>query len=339
MAVILNYLGILMAGILLLGLVLWVNQKVAIRRLRNNFPAPGRLVDVQGRQMHLNCSGSRAAPEAPTVVIDAGNASYSLDWSGIQHSLETTYRVCTYDRSGYGWSEPSTGPRDADHIVEELHSLLQAAGETAPFLLIGHSLGGLHAQLFAARYPAEAAGLIMIESPGARIQNDAYRQFTIGTQRTMRFLTASGLLRVLAQFMGSQALPAGAVNLHEYEREAYLQMLLDPRQYETALAENESIFASAQQVEAALAGEYPLGDTPLIVLTSAQIDVPEGNNPFQTRRVPVERKAIAQQAVLANLSTCGVQHIVPDSGHLMQHDAPEAILAAVQEMTQTLSRE
>ncbi len=334
MSAILNYLGILMAGIMLFGLLLWVNQKVEIRRLRNNFPAPGRLVNVQGRQMHLNCSGSKPAPEAPTIVIDAGNASYSLDWSGIQHSLESTYRVCTYDRSGYGWSEPSASTRDADQIVEELHSLLRTAGETAPFLLIGHSLGGLHMQLFAARYPSEVAGVILIESPGTTIQNDAYRQFTIGLQRTMRFLTATGLLRVLAPFMGSQALPAGAANLHGYEQEAYLQMLLDPRQYETALAENENLLISTNQLEAALTGEHPLGDKPLIVLTSSLIDVPEGSNPFRTQRVPVEPQAIAQQTALANLSTRGVQHVVPNSGHLMQHDAPEAILAAVQEIAQ-----
>lgn len=327
-----RFLGILMASIVLLGLIVWSNQKVAMRNVRNNFPAPGKLIDVNGHKMHLYCLGSKRMPAEPTIIIDAGNASYSLDWSGIQHSLKSMYRVCTYDRSGYGWSESSGDPRDADHVVNELHSLLQAAEENRPFLLVGHSLGGLHMQLFTVRYRSEVAGLVLVESPGTEIQNDPYRQYTIGSQQTMLFLSTSGLLRVLAPFMDSQSLPVGAVNLGKYEQEAYLQLLLDPQHYATALAENKNIYVSAKQVETALAGEHPLGDMPLIVLTSGMIDVPEENNPFRTQRIPAEPRAIAQQATLVHLSTPGKQHVVPNSGHLMQHDAPDAILTAIQEM-------
>jgi pimeloyl-ACP methyl ester carboxylesterase len=158
--------GLFIGLLVLFVLVLWVNQRAAIQQVRRDFPAPGQLFNVQGNVIHLNCSGSsRLAHKAPTVVIDAGNASYSLDWSNLQRSLPSTYRVCTYDRPGYGWSKPSGNPRDADHIVEELHSLLQAAGEAGPYLLVGHSLGGLNMQLFAARYTDEVAGLILIEPP------------------------------------------------------------------------------------------------------------------------------------------------------------------------------
>lgn len=332
-------LGILMAVVVSLGLMLWVNQKVALRNARNNYPAPGKLIEVDGHKMHLLCSGSKRMPTDPTIIIDAGNASYSLDWRGIQRSLESNYHVCTYDRSGYGWSEPSPSPRDADHSVNELHSLLQVAEEMPPYVLVGHSLGGLHMQLFATRYVSEVAGLILVESPGAAVQNDPYRQYTIGSQRTMLFLTDSGLLRVLAPLMGGDSLPAGASNLTEYEQDAYLQFLLDPQHYQTALAENENIFTSAKQLEAALTGEHPLGDMPLIILTSGQMDVPEGGNPFRTKRSPVEPQALAQQAALIDLSTRGKQQVVLHSGHLMQHDAPDAIISAVQELSQTVSRD
>ena len=339
MSILLGGLGILLAVVLMFGLVLWVNQRVAIKRVRNDFLAPGKLFTIQGHTMHLNCSGNKALQKVPTIVFDAGNASFSLDWSNLQHCLKSSYRVCTYDRSGYGWSEPSGNPRDADHIVEELHSLFLASGETTPYLLVGHSLGGLHMQLFTARYPDEVAGLILVESPGTNIQKDAYQQqaqVTIGSQRVMHFLTASGLLRVLGPLMGNQTLPAGAANLPDGERDAYLQLLLDPQHYETALAENENIFHSAEQVKAALTGDHPLGDMPLIVLTSGMVDVPDGNNYFSTRRIPVEPQAIEQQAALASLSTRGRQIIVADSGHLMQHDAPEVITSAISDLTQSL---
>ncbi len=337
MSTLLTGFGIVLAAVLLIGLALWINQMVAIRRVRNDFPAPGKLFTVQGRAMHLNCSGSMPGLNAPTIVIDAGNGSYSLDWSNIQHRLASSYRVCTYDRPGYGWSELSRSPRDADHIVEELHSLLQAAGEPGPYLLIGHSLGGLHMQLYTARYPDEVAGLLLVESPGANLQNDAayqqQAQITTGTYKTMRFLTASGLLRVLGPLIGSQTLPAGAASLPAREQEVYVQLLLDPRHYETALAEKENNLRSAEQLKAALEqSNHPFGDLPLIVLTAGMIDVPEGNNPFATRRIPVEPGVIAQQADLATLSTQGKRQIVPNSGHLMQHDDPEAILKAINDL-------
>jgi pimeloyl-ACP methyl ester carboxylesterase len=330
-------LGLMLAAMLLLGFALFANQKIANRRVREDFPAPGRLFSVQGHEMHLNCSGHRHSENSPVILIDAGNASYSLDWWEIQHSLEPAFRVCTYDRPGYGWSEVNGNPRHALHATEELHSLLEIAGEMSPYLLLGHSLGGLHMQLFALTYRDEVVGLILVESPGAKLDTGSFlktSQMTLSSHRAMRLLATSGLLRAIGPLLGDQTLPAGAEGLPEREREAYLLLLLDPQHYETAIAEMENLPLSLDQLASQSQGEFPFGDLPLVVLTSGMIDVPVGNNPFTSRRMPVEPGAIAQQAALAGLSISGVQQVVPASGHLMQHDAPEAIITVIRDLAQ-----
>src|SRR5215212_8299660 len=107
---------------------------------RNRNPPPGEFYTVRGRQMHLVCSGTGS----PTVIIEVAASASWLGWERVQDQLSRTTRVCTYDRAGHGWSEPRSGPRDAQTIVAELHELLNAAGVQRPLVLAGHSAGGLY---------------------------------------------------------------------------------------------------------------------------------------------------------------------------------------------------
>ena len=125
--------------------------------LRNN-PPPGRLVELNGRQVHLLCSGEGA----PTVILEAGAGS--LAWMSVFSEIAELTRVCTYDRPGYGWSEPASSPRTAETIVQELKMLLQAADIKPPYVLSGHSLGGLLMQLYAARFPNDFEGVVLVDS-------------------------------------------------------------------------------------------------------------------------------------------------------------------------------
>ena len=117
-------LGVILLVLILVLAGLSINQGIAVSKLRENFPAPGHLVEVEGHLIHIYCIGRGS----PTVVIDAGNGSFSLEWMPIQETLSSEGRVCTFDRSGYGWSEPGPEPRDGLQVVSELHALLQAAG-------------------------------------------------------------------------------------------------------------------------------------------------------------------------------------------------------------------
>jgi pimeloyl-ACP methyl ester carboxylesterase len=125
------------------------------------FPGPGRMVSVDGHRLHLNCTGEGS----PTVVLEAGGGYTSVEWSAwIQPKLSDHTRVCAYDRAGMGWSKPSPKPMDATQISGELHVLLQEARVGGPYVLVGHSLGGLYSRVYAERYPEEVAGMVLVDS-------------------------------------------------------------------------------------------------------------------------------------------------------------------------------
>jgi len=125
------------------------------------FPPPGRMVLVGDHRLHLHCAGSGG----PTVVIEAGAGGWSVHSRRLQSALAGSVRVCTYDRAGLGWSESGPGAYDIAASGRELHDLLRAANEPLPVVLVGHSLGANIAGWYAASYPADVAGAMLID-PG-----------------------------------------------------------------------------------------------------------------------------------------------------------------------------
>src|SRR5206468_1586863 len=126
------------------------------------YPAPGKLVDVGGHRLHLNVKGERTA--APTVVLEAGMGSMSSNWAWVRDDLARDGRVVSYDRAGLGWSDRSEGPIDAATGADELHAVLRAAGIGPPYILAGHSYGGLVVRMFADRYRADVAGMVLVDA-------------------------------------------------------------------------------------------------------------------------------------------------------------------------------
>src|SRR5947207_3172616 len=118
------------------------------------FPPPGKLIDVGGWRLHLNCTGEVRAPQ-PTVILESGSGDFSVEWSLVQPGVAKFAHVCSYDRAGDGWSELGPHPRTMHQIVYELHTLLERAGVKPPFALVGHSYGGWIVRLYAATYPSE----------------------------------------------------------------------------------------------------------------------------------------------------------------------------------------
>src|SRR5262245_65150762 len=143
------------------------------------FPPPGQLVDVGGWHLHINCSG-RIRPMQPTVVLEAGAGDFSVEWSLVQPDVAKFARVCSYDRAGDGWSDLGPHPRTLRQIVYELHTLLDKGGVKPPFVLVGHSYGGWLVRLYASTYPAEVAGMVLVEA-GA---DDPWRIIPDGQMRT-----------------------------------------------------------------------------------------------------------------------------------------------------------
>jgi pimeloyl-ACP methyl ester carboxylesterase len=137
-----------------------IYQAIATELAERAYPPPGEMVDMGGYSLHINCVGQGS----PTVLLDAGSGLFSAQWVRVQREVSGTTRVCAYDRAGMGWSEMGPDPRDARRITGELHTLLGKAGIEGPYVLVGHSFGGMYMQTYAARYPDEVAGVALVDS-------------------------------------------------------------------------------------------------------------------------------------------------------------------------------
>jgi hypothetical protein len=136
------WLSRIVAGLVILSLFGAVFESVSEVSDKRAYPPPGQMVDLGGYRLHIDCKGTGS----PTVVIEAGLGDWSTAWGIVQTEVAKTTRVCTYDRAGSGWSESGPLPRDANQFANELQTLLQKANLPGPFLLVGHSLGGLPGQ-------------------------------------------------------------------------------------------------------------------------------------------------------------------------------------------------
>lgn len=133
---------------------------VAARGDRAEFPPRGELYNVGGHRLHIDCIGTGE----PTVVLFNGLGGTTSMWARVVDEVSATTRVCAYDRAGQGWSDDVDSPQDGVAVADDLHTLLQAAGETGPFVLAGHSAGGAYAMVYADRYPNDVAGMVLLDS-------------------------------------------------------------------------------------------------------------------------------------------------------------------------------
>ncbi len=150
----------LVIGLFALAFIGATYQAIATQIAQRTYPPPGKMVDVNGRLMHINCIGEGS----PTVVLEAASPGMSAGWVRVQQQLAKTTRVCAYDRGGMAWSESGPKPRDAEQISNELRTLLDNAGIKGPYVLAGHSYGGLYARVYADRHPEEVAGVVLVDS-------------------------------------------------------------------------------------------------------------------------------------------------------------------------------
>ena len=150
----------LVIGLVALGVIGVIYQAFGTEIYRRIYPPPGELVDVGGHSLHINCVGEGS----PTVILESGSGATSVDWANIQPEVANTTRVCAYDRAGSGWSEPGPGPGDPQQIAGELHTLLGNAGIDGPYVLVGHSFGGLYVRMYAELYPNEVEGMVLVDS-------------------------------------------------------------------------------------------------------------------------------------------------------------------------------
>jgi pimeloyl-ACP methyl ester carboxylesterase len=244
-----------------MGAAAAVQQALTVRD-RRRFPPPGLLVNVDGHQMHLQVRGPDI--DGPTVVLDAGMGSFSPNWHWVQVELAPTVKSVAYDRAGLGWSRPSRRQRDAQTIAMELRDALREAGIEPPYVLAGHSFGGLPVRAFADLYPELTAGLVLVDASHpdqwVRWPTPHAAQILEVSQRIVGWLGWFGLLRVLNL---SRRISAGLPARQAAELRAGAAL---PGYAATEAAQIRSWSVSREQLRAAA----PLDDLPLAVLAVSE---------------------------------------------------------------------
>lgn len=298
-------------------------QTIATEQDQAAYPPPGQLVDVGGHRLHIQCVGAGS----PTVVTESGLGGTSLDWSLVQPSVAQTTRICTYDRAGFGWSEPGPSPRTSGRIVEELRSLLAGAGIAGPYVLVAHSVGGLHAQLFASRYAAAVAGLVLLDpTPAAYLaslepaaQRDAAPP--MDQLRMLQLMQPIGLTRLLG------LTPPMPLQKFSPEQQRQVRALSSKPALWSALYEEGAAYQS--DLAEALAAAPLRADMPLVVLLRGLVEGP----PDQ------DAAGKAANADLARRSTRGQLVIAERSHHHIQLDRPDLVIDAINQVVESVRAE
>ena len=307
-------------------------------------PAPGRLVDIGGVRLHLACAGEGR----PTVVLEAALGASSISWSLVQPGLARLTEVCSYDRAGFGWSDPGPMPRTARRIASELYTLLGRAGLPPPYLLVGHSFGGIVTRVFARAYPEVVAGMVFVDPAhpedwvtpapkertridrGTRLCRHGAAAARVGLARAVVALGSAGLVsaaRGMARIISrgqlsreDEGILAPIWKLPPEARRPLAGFWTHPKFFEALGSQIESICVSSREALDAESSGY--GDLPLVTISSS--------DPGEYR--------LRQQEALARLSTRGRHVVASRSGHWVPLDQPQLVIDIVTEMVEEIRR-
>ena len=327
----LKWLGIALVALLLVVLVGGgTYQWVATSHDLTRYPPPGKLIDVKGRMMHIHCLGNGT----PTVVIEQGLGSLSLEWQEIHHRIAELTRVCSYDRAGMGYSEPIGHPTRASEVAERLHLLLQGADISDDLVLVGWSAGGVYIREFFGAYPDQVKAMVFVDSSheqqGVRLP-ELEQSGGSGFWRLARYLAPVGLLRISGVVRGQvENVPVG-----DELREQLLALYHQSHAVGTLLNESS---AFEQDINSPNPPES-LGDLPLIVLSQGKpVELSDEMPPNITLEYLLESHEVWNQLQieLASLSSRGSRIVAVESGHRIHSDQPDLLVDAVGELVQVV---
>ncbi len=308
-----------MLGLLAFGFVIaiagTIYENISEARDRRANAMPGKLFGAGGHKMHIDCAGQGS----PTVILESGLGDTYVSWRKVQPQIAQFSRACSYDRAGLGYSDPSSRPRTSKVIAEELHALLQAAGVTPPYVLVGHSLGGFNVRLYASLYRNEVAGMVLVDASHPDQENRFPPELKnmegtwLREAEFLEFSTPFGMPRLMGLCDEEPVQRAAECNFHTARE---------------GVAELKAFTESAAQTAATAS----LGDIPLAVL-SHDPDKPSSELPPDLA-TPTNDVWEKMQEELAHLSTRGSQMIAKNSAHYIQIDRPDVVVDAVRKVVE-----
>jgi pimeloyl-ACP methyl ester carboxylesterase len=271
---------------------------------RRNHPAPGDLIDVGGFKMHLFCTGQGS----PTVILETLSGGTSSYWGWVQPEVAKVTRVCVYDRAGRGWSEPDPEPITLARTVRNLHTLLANARVEGPYVLVGHSIGGIYVRQFAVDYPEEVAGMVLVDSahphqydryPDMREVNKNYLQLSSAFPTLARL----GLFRLYFASGGE----IDFADMKEPQKSEIKTIWSSPEYFESQHAEAiaaPEIYGSGQKLGR-------LGNFPLLVISAGK------NAPMGWPELQSELASLSENSIHLNLETATHVSLAfhPDDAH------------------------
>jgi pimeloyl-ACP methyl ester carboxylesterase len=296
--------------------------------IQSTRPLLGQFVELGGRRIWLHQSG----PGSPSVVLLPGGGTVGLDYWNVQTRAAELATSVVYDRGGTGWSDRVDLPRTSTEVTDELRDILRLAGAAAPYVLVGHSLGGLYARHYALRFPGEVAGLVLLDP--AHEDYNAYMPRELvemwdawDPDQALPDELPAELIQLyrgmLAREMGEWPTPL---------RAQLVECHVSPEWFRVGMQEARNIEQLYDEVHQA--GAMP--DVPLIVLTALDIDdfkqAVSGGTPEALLRAEIEGKRRLHDALAASVR-CGENRLVHGAGHVTLHfRRPDAVLEAIRDV-------
>jgi pimeloyl-ACP methyl ester carboxylesterase len=330
----------------LITVLLMLSSVVALGQLTSQAIPPGKLIDLGGYRLHLNCTGN----QGPTVVLIAGAGDFSFDWSLVQPNIAQFARVCSYDRAGFAWSDPGPIPRTMKQEAFELHTLLSAAHLKGPYILVGHSLGGLVARVYASQYQQEIAGIVLIDST-----HEDTTLMLNGKLAHMRELAKPDPVPAVQTLQSGPPKSASKEDLDQFQsnlmsnpprigapfdklpESVQAMRLWFLRQPPRAGGGGMDFLAEElrDMYDARAKAPYQLGNLPLVVLLpkTGYGKPPRGIDAGEWKRVNEEKRQ--QKIEFTNLSRNSKLIVAENSGHHIQLDEPQVVIDAVRLVVET----
>jgi len=302
-------------------------------------PRVGQTVDIGGRTLNLYCSGEGT----PTVFLETEGNSPGYQWLLQQSKMAVFTRTCWYDRTGVGWSDPPLSPRTSASIASDVHEMLRRAGVLPPYVMVGSSVGGEYVHVYAAQYPADVAGLVLVDSAVPDMHEPDFYLAPLnrmsGSTRHLICMALPGITRLgIIRFMQSRERRPAPPDFTPEQADVLAKLEAQPKAFTTeaeqgCAATDEGRIVPREgsgnpDINKAARNAGSLGDRPLVVLTAGRYWAPDG---FEKEAAEYHEIWVHQlQASLVHLSTRGRQVIV-DAHHDMV-ESPDSIVTAVRQV-------